>query len=59
MLWPGLSPTSPSARDLPWPASLKSYWYYAKSVVGAGKNKLVLSNSITSVAFGSVDPTSS
>lgn len=57
MLWPGLTPTPPTARDLPWPSSLKTYWYGAKSVVGAGKNKLVLSNTLTSVAFGYVDPT--
>ena len=57
MFWPGLSPAPPSVQALPWPATLKSYWYGATAVVGAGTNKLVLSNTLTSVAFGSVDPT--
>jgi hypothetical protein len=57
MFWPGLVPSPNNPRDLSWPSSLKTYWYEAKSVSGAGKNKLVLSNTITSVAFGSVDPT--
>jgi hypothetical protein len=57
MLWPGLVPAPPSAAELPWPASLKTYWYGAKSVAGAGRNKLVLSNTVSSVALGTVDPT--
>ena len=57
MLWPGLLPAPPSAAELPWPGSLKSYWYEATSVVGAGRNKLVLSNTFSSVAFGGTDPT--
>lgn len=56
MLWPGLSPAPPSAQALPWPASLKTYWYGATGVVGAGSNKLVLSNTVTSVAYGFTDP---
>jgi hypothetical protein len=56
MLWPGLSPAPASAQALPWPASLKTYWYGATAVVGAGSNKLVLSCTLTSVAFGATDP---
>lgn len=56
MLWPGLVPAPPSVQALPWPASLKSYWYGATAVVGAGSEKLVLSNTLSAVAFGAVDP---
>lgn len=56
MFWPGLSPAPPSAQALPWPAALKTYWYGATGVVGAGSNKLVLSNTVASVAFGAADP---
>ena len=56
MFWPGLSPAPPSAQALPWPAALKSYWYGATAVVGAGSNKLVLSNTLTGVAYGFTDP---
>jgi hypothetical protein len=54
MLWPGLAPAPPS--PLPWPASLKTYWYGATGVVGAGSEKHVLSNTVASVAFGATDP---
>ena len=57
MLWPGLAPAPPSVQALPWPAALKSYWYGATAVVGAGSGKLVLSNTVRSVAFGATDPT--
>lgn len=53
MLWPGLLPAEPFV----WPAALKSYWYGATGVAGAGARKLVLSNTFQRVAFGSVDPT--
>ena len=56
MLWPGLAPAPASVQALPWPASLKTYWYGAKAVVGAGRDKLVLSNTVRSVAFGATDP---
>jgi hypothetical protein len=55
MLWPALAPYAPP-QDA-WPGSLKTYWYGAKSVLGAGSRKLVLSNTFSKVAFGSVDPT--
>lgn len=54
MLWPGLAPAP--ASPLPWPASLKTYWYGATGVVGAGSEKLVLSNTVASVAYGATDP---
>jgi hypothetical protein len=57
MLWPGLTPHPPTAQALPWPGGLKSYWYGATGVLGAGSHKLVLSNTLTSVAFGYTDPT--
>ena len=55
MLWPALSPYAPP-QDA-WPGSLKTYWYGAKSVLGAGSRKLVLSNTFSKVALGGVDPT--
>ena len=49
-------PAPASAQALPWPAALKSYWYGATGVAGAGSEKLVLSNTVRSVAFGATDP---
>ena len=44
MLWPGLLPAAPS--PIPWPSSLKTYWYGATAVAGQGSRKLVLGNKV-------------
>ena len=49
MLWPGLLPAAPS--PLPWPASLKTYWYGATGVAGQGRRKLVMGNKVRSVQW--------
>lgn len=50
MLWPGLLPAAPS--PLPWPASLKTYWYGATGVAGQGRRKLVLGNKVRAAPGG-------
>ena len=47
MFWPHLSPYSPNYQ---------TYWYDATSVIGAGKNKLILSNKIQDVSLGNPSP---
>lgn len=44
MLWPGLIPAAPS--PMPWPATLKTYWYGATGVAGQGRRKLVIGNKV-------------